>query len=368
MNPFDLGIIHFLNAFAHRSEVLDSIAVFLMGNGLITGGVLMSLFWAAWVSRGTNPAECREVLIFGLMSSALSLFVARTLALSLPFRVRPVLNPIVDFRLPYSMSPSALIGWSSFPSDHAALFFGLAATLYLVSRPIGILAFLHAFFVVNLPRVYTGVHYSSDILAGAALGCTFASLAGFTTLRARVTWSHPELDGKKAFSFLRLSVSLLLSKSPNYSIPFGRSPNLGLTSSKPFCKCSDSSTPGAACFIEQRRDRRRRRTPDRNWARRYADNLRDYRSYRRKNSGACGGISRPPKSAIGSRIFRAAANAVFGPRPNASSDSPSGHLDLALWTPPDRPICCLESGYLSNSLKPCSRTWQQHLTGRRHCF
>jgi undecaprenyl-diphosphatase len=187
MNPFDLGIIHFLNAFAHRSEGFDSFVVFLVGSDLLKGGVLMALFWGAWVSRGTDQPERRQALVFGLITSALSVFVARALAVSLPFRVRPLQNPFLDFRLPYSVDPSALIGWSSFPSDHAVLFFGLATTLYMVSKRLGILAFLQAFFIVCLPRVYTGIHYPSDIIAGAVLGCAIASLAGFATLRARVT-------------------------------------------------------------------------------------------------------------------------------------------------------------------------------------
>jgi undecaprenyl-diphosphatase len=80
-----------------------------------------------------------------------------------------------------------MIDWSSFPSDHAALFFALATCILFVSRGAGILAFCHAFFVVSLPRVYVGLHYPTDILAGAAIGIVVASPAAIVTVRTSVT-------------------------------------------------------------------------------------------------------------------------------------------------------------------------------------
>jgi hypothetical protein len=60
-----------------------------------------------------------------------------------------------------------LSGWSSFPSDHACLFFALATGLCLISPVIGGLALLHASLIVSLPRIYLGLHYPTDVLAGA---------------------------------------------------------------------------------------------------------------------------------------------------------------------------------------------------------
>jgi undecaprenyl-diphosphatase len=38
--------------------------------------------------------------------------------------------------------------------------------------------------VIGLPRIYTGVHYPTDVIAGAALGWGMASLAKIGSLRA----------------------------------------------------------------------------------------------------------------------------------------------------------------------------------------
>lgn len=203
MNAFDLSILHFLNSFAHRFLALDAVIVFVMNDNFLRGGFLMALFWSAWIRQdAAAPAERREFLVFGLVACFFSILLVRAIALILPFRERPLHNPALAVRLPYTMDPAALKSWSSFPSDHAALFFCLATALWMVSRRLGILAGLHALLVVTLPRVYAGIHYPSDILAGALLGYGIASLARFAGLRKRVAspvqwaidrypaWSH----------------------------------------------------------------------------------------------------------------------------------------------------------------------------------
>jgi undecaprenyl-diphosphatase len=140
MNAFDLHIIHFLNSFAQRSWVFDSLIGQVGGNDLLKGGVIMALFWWAWIRYGTAQTEIKEKLLFGLISGVVATFLARVLALMLPFRVRPLHNLQLNFRLPYGSDPNMLVGWSSFPSDHAALFFCLAVSLWIVSRRLGCFA------------------------------------------------------------------------------------------------------------------------------------------------------------------------------------------------------------------------------------
>ena len=46
----------------------------------------------------------------------------------------------------------------------------MATGLFFVSRILGTIAIAHAIFIISLPRVYLGLHYPTDILAGALLG------------------------------------------------------------------------------------------------------------------------------------------------------------------------------------------------------
>lgn len=200
MNSFDLAIFHFLNSFAQRNYTFDILVVHGMQNGLTTGAVIVALFWAAWEIEGKANTEKRDILLFGLFASMFAVFAARFLAVTLPFRLRPLHNPAAGCRLPYGLKPDTLINWSSFPSDHATLFICLAVILWLVSRKLGAIAILYTVFVIDLPRIYTGVHYPTDILAGSLLGLAVASLVQLPKLRTAVT--KPVLDWKLSHPLL----------------------------------------------------------------------------------------------------------------------------------------------------------------------
>ena len=207
MNFFDLGIIHFLNSFAHQSKGFDSLMVQMSENVLLEGGLIVVLFWWVWSQEAGENSKSRELLVFGILSTACAVLAARLLALTLPFRLRPFHNPLLDFKLPYSMDPSMLIGWSSFPSDHAVVFFCLAMTLWFASKRVGSIALAYALFGSSLPRIYLGIHYPTDVLGGAALGIAIAYLAkvdGFreAVLRPVLYWQEHHLQSFNAFLFL----------------------------------------------------------------------------------------------------------------------------------------------------------------------
>ncbi len=64
---------------------------------------------------------------------------------------------------------------SSFPSGHAAFYFALANGVYLYNKKAG-LAYLALAGLMGFARVFVGVHWPFDILAGAVLGIVTAVL------------------------------------------------------------------------------------------------------------------------------------------------------------------------------------------------
>lgn len=62
------------------------------------------------------------------------------------------------------------VNHAAFPSGHAAFYFGLAAAIFFYNKRIGVV-FLGAAAVISLARVFVGVHWPFDILAGALIGC-----------------------------------------------------------------------------------------------------------------------------------------------------------------------------------------------------
>jgi undecaprenyl-diphosphatase len=186
INLFDAVIIHFLNQFAQRSWLFDKLISFISGNLLIKGGAITALFWWAWFREGEEKTRHREFIVSGLAMAFVSLFVARMLALFLPFRERPLRVAALNFHLPIGATGSDMIHWSSFPSDHAALYFSLATSIYFISRRLGLLAYCHALFIVCLPRVYLGLHFPTDILSGALLGIGITDLCLVKGLRTAI--------------------------------------------------------------------------------------------------------------------------------------------------------------------------------------
>jgi membrane-associated phospholipid phosphatase len=61
----------------------------------------------------------------------------------------------------------------SFPSDHATGAFAIAVAVLLISWRVG-LGFLLFAAAIAVSRVIVGVHYPSDVLAGAAIGSACA--------------------------------------------------------------------------------------------------------------------------------------------------------------------------------------------------
>ncbi|HEY2614219.1 MAG TPA: phosphatase PAP2 family protein, partial [Chthoniobacterales bacterium] len=66
--------------------------------------------------------------------------------------------------------------WSSFPSDHAALFFALAWGVWRASKRVGPVLLLYVIIMICLPRLYVGIHYATDVIAGAVIGIGFSML------------------------------------------------------------------------------------------------------------------------------------------------------------------------------------------------
>jgi len=175
MNGFDRGVLVALNHFAHRAPWVDESTVWV-NRGPLKGMVVVTALWWMWFSQRPDQRRVRATLIAAALGSFVALMTGRVLALMLPFRDRPLREPSLGFVLPYGTGPGDYRGWSSFPSDHAMMYFALSIGLGFVSRRAGVLLTLWTLIVVCLPRVYAGLHYPTDILAGGLIGGVIAAL------------------------------------------------------------------------------------------------------------------------------------------------------------------------------------------------
>lgn len=103
-------------------------------------------------------------------------------------------------------------GGYSFPSCHAANTFALAvsSTLILRSRPYAIFIFLWAA-LQCYSRIYLGVHYPLDILAGAIVGSAIAFAA---CMAARKVYSEPAYPQARGWVAIAVGIATIIAIFP----------------------------------------------------------------------------------------------------------------------------------------------------------
>ncbi|RUL79985.1 phosphatase PAP2 family protein [Dyella choica] len=195
MNAFDLAILRFVNHFAFRSTLFDYMAMAIEKFYFTRGLGLICLLWWIWFRNGPDVRRDREIVICTAVATMLALFTGRLLAHYLPFRLRPFADPALALRFPAEVSTCrvpVLRSWSSFPSDHAMMWCAVATGVYLASRRLGIVAFVYTIAFICFPRIYLGMHYPTDVLAGAVLGVVICLLLNHAVIRRRL--ATPVLD------------------------------------------------------------------------------------------------------------------------------------------------------------------------------
>lgn len=167
---FDVSILYFLNSFVGVCPKFDSFVELLVDFNPIKMGPMVLILWGFWFQHDTETLNRRAAVIRACLGCVSAMLIARLCALFALFRLRPLHNPELLLKLNDGMNHTVLDGWSSFPSDHAALGFALATSIFFIHRRWGIFALVHTVIIICLPRMYLSLHYPTDIIAGALIG------------------------------------------------------------------------------------------------------------------------------------------------------------------------------------------------------
>jgi undecaprenyl-diphosphatase len=166
----DLAVFHAVNGLC-GNWLLDRMAAYEENNYFFKGGIFLALYWWFWFAPGRERRlRNRQIIVAALIAAIVALAVNRALAVALPFRVRPMYAGGIGYHPPSIDFAMNLERWSSFPSDTATYWFALSCGVFRLNRVLGVAAMLYAALWMCLVRLYLGIHYPSDLLAGAMLG------------------------------------------------------------------------------------------------------------------------------------------------------------------------------------------------------
>ena len=153
----DLYFFNLINGFAGKWAWLDCFGIFC---AKYLGYVLLFVLLIFLV---VNWKKYWKMVLEALVAAGFTRFVVAELVRTVWFRARPFVQ--LNFAPLINQSSKE----ASFPSGHATLFFALATIIYCYNKKAGIWFFVAGFFIA-IGRVFVGVHWPSDILAGALLG------------------------------------------------------------------------------------------------------------------------------------------------------------------------------------------------------
>lgn len=160
----DGGLLLLIQEYA-RTPLLDKIMVFItsLGNG--------GMIWIAATILLLIPKKTRKVGIMSGVALLGSLIINNHIIKNIVQRPRPFVT-FTDLQI-LIPTPSEF----SFPSGHTASSFAAAGVFYSnLPKKFGVPAVILAG-LIGLSRLYVGVHYPTDVIAGIVMGILLSFMA-----------------------------------------------------------------------------------------------------------------------------------------------------------------------------------------------
>ena len=145
-------LFRLINGLAGKYPILDSLAVFLAEYlGYILAFLVFLIFW-----------KKHKVIIEAFLAGG----IARLILAQIIRWLWPVSRPFVENEVNLLVYHDQT---ASFPSGHASFFFAVSTVVYGYNKKAGFL-FLVGSLLISFSRIFVGIHWPTDILAGAVVG------------------------------------------------------------------------------------------------------------------------------------------------------------------------------------------------------
>ena len=152
-----------INNLAKKSRILDAFAVFCAR--YLVYLMVTALFFSAL------SFHSKGLFVYPILSGLCAAFVFDKIIYHFYKEQRPAYLKNVKVLIPIPVNPS-------FPSRHASLLFGISFYLFFYSITLAVV-FLVCSCFVGIARVFCGVHWFRDIVAGAFIGFISSLIINF---------------------------------------------------------------------------------------------------------------------------------------------------------------------------------------------
>jgi len=176
ITAFDKHWFHIVNGWTQISPLLNDLGKVLAKFAPEIWALVFILMWF-WPPRVQTPT--RRAVVYAVVAGVLALVINVAIG-HFYYRPRPfVFEPhLVHQLLAHKRD-------TSFPSDHAAGSFAFAVGLFYARKRTGILGLVFAA-AIAVARVFVGLHWPTDVLAGAGIGVISGLIV--LALRRQLEW------------------------------------------------------------------------------------------------------------------------------------------------------------------------------------
>ncbi|MBI2047602.1 MAG: phosphatase PAP2 family protein [Candidatus Liptonbacteria bacterium] len=184
----NVSLFNFIFGFSRRNFLIDDTGIFFAQ--YVPYFLILGFIWILFGQTGWRRR------LFFLSESLIAVILSRGL-----------ITEIIRFFY-YSPRPFEALHFtslipesgSSFPSGHAAFYFALATALFFYNRRAGIWYFILSL-LIGVARIFVGVHWPLDVLAGAVLGVLCGLFVHWLLSRYYSQNSIPPLGNKTEQAF-----------------------------------------------------------------------------------------------------------------------------------------------------------------------
>lgn len=178
-----------VNSFARQTTWAHGfMAAYALWGGLVVLALLVVGSWWILARRALSPARAVATVFCAGLGALVALgtnqVISKAVAEARPCHALHHVEVLLSCAADYS-----------FPSDHAMIAGGLVAGILFLNRKVGAVALVVAL-LLAFARVYAGVHYPGDVVAGLLIGAAI-SVAIMVVLRPLATRVAVAVEGTR---------------------------------------------------------------------------------------------------------------------------------------------------------------------------